>query len=209
MRTDLYGLVHKAQRYFLFDLGQRLSRADLEDEATRGAMADEVRSLVAHLEDHAANEERYIHPLFRQLGDAAAPLIAQHDELAEHLHDLSALVAANRWPELYPAVMRFIGRYLLHLDQEERAQAEVLWPAFTDAQLGGVFARFKAERPPAAARTDLEQFLPALNVPELARLVRGLEEGLAEPQRGDVLADVRQRLGDARWMAVEGRLGQR
>jgi hypothetical protein len=162
MRTDLYGLVHKAQRHRLFALGHELGTADLGDPATRTRLASAVREIAAMLADHADNERRYIHPLFATLGGAAEAIEREHRDLEALLARWLEIVGHGRWGELYPATTRLIGAYLLHTDAEERAQAEVLWPRYTDAELAAVMDRFKAERDPAAARADLALLMPVL-----------------------------------------------
>lgn len=173
MRTDLYGLVHKAQRHRLFALGHELGTADLDDSATRTRLASAVHEIAAILADHAQNEERYVHPLFASIGGAAGGIEREHQELEALLGRWVEIVDHGRWAELYRATMRIIGEYLLHVDAEERAQADVLWPNYSDAELAAVMARFKAERDPAAARADLALLMPVLSLSQRAAL--GLE----------------------------------
>jgi hypothetical protein len=162
MRTDLYGLVHKAQRHRLFTLGHELGPADVDDPATRVRLASAVREIVAMLADHAENERRYIHPLFAAISGAADRLEREHRELEGVLDQWVKIVEEGRWTEMYRATMRIIGEYLLHIDAEECAQAEILWPNYPDADLAAVMARFKAERDPAAARADLALLMPVM-----------------------------------------------
>lgn len=207
MRTDLYGMVHKAQRYHLFTFAQDLSRADLTNDGVRTDLARRVHGIVEMLRDHAANEERYIHPLFERLGAGADAIDTEHHALEARLAELVAIVDGGRWDELYRVTMRFIGEYLLHIDAEERAQAEVLWPNYSDAELTAVFVRFKAERDPAADRADLALFLPALSVPELTGLLGRIRGSAPERQRSDVFDLARSVLGRERWTEVERALG--
>ena len=169
MRVDLYRLVHKAQRFHLFQFGAWLSHADWNLELHRRQAAVELQQLVEVLRDHARNEARYIHPLF-----AAEALDAEHHDLEARLTELEDVVAHVRWSELYPAFMRFVGEYLLHLDREERAQAEVLWPRHSDAALAEVMRRFRAERPPELAAADARFMIPSLNAPELAGFLQAM-----------------------------------
>ena len=170
MRTDLYGLVHKAQRHRLFTLGNELGTTDIDDPAIRTHLASAVHGIADMLADHAENERRYIHPLFATIGGAAERIEHEHHELEALLDGWVEIVDQKRWAELYGATMRIIGQYLLHIDAEERAQTEVLWPNYTDAELGAVLARFKAERDPAAARADLALLIPVLSAPQRAAL---------------------------------------
>ncbi len=114
------------------------------------------------LRDHAANEARYIHPLF-----AAESIEAEHRELEVQLNELEVIVSSERWSELYSSFMRFLGEYLLHIDAEERAQAEQLWPRYADAELMAVMQRFRSERAPEKAAADARFMIPALNAAEL------------------------------------------
>jgi hypothetical protein len=166
MRIDLYRLVHKAQRHHLMGFARDLGLADLRDEAARLRIAGGVRAVVEMLEDHAENERRYIHPLFARLGSKAATLDEEHRELAARLAAWARLVEDGRWDALYAATMRIIAAYFVHTDEEERAQAELLWPAFTDAELAEVMQRFRAERGADAAARDAALMLPALNPAE-------------------------------------------
>ncbi len=170
MRTDLYGLVHKAQRHRLFALGLELGTADVDDPATRSRLARAVRDVVAMLGDHAENERRYVHPLFSRLGGAAEEIEREHRELEALLGHWLEIVDRGRWSDLYRATMRLIGEYLLHVDAEERAQAEVLWPNYTDADLTAVLVRFKAERDAESARADLALLMPVLSASQRAAL---------------------------------------
>ncbi|HXU69266.1 MAG TPA: hemerythrin domain-containing protein [Polyangia bacterium] len=200
MRVDLYTIIHKAQRFHLFRLGEAMGRADFGDEGTANAIALQTRAWIAHLRDHASNEEKYIHPLLR---DKAAPIEHEHHDLDAKLTALATILDQRRWSELYPCFTRFLGEYVLHLAEEERVQAEVLWPAYSDVELGAVFNRFKAERAPQAAREDFELMLPAMSAPELVRMFQGIKAS-APPQAFQGACQTAARLVDERtWTEVQ------
>jgi hypothetical protein len=202
MRVDLYRFVHKAQRYHLFQFAGELSRADVADAGTQIILARGVHTILEMLHDHAHNEETYIHPLFDAIGNEAARLNDEHAVLDQGLAQLASVVEHGHWSQLYPTYMRFLGEYLLHIDGEERAQTEVLWPRFSDAELGAVFLRFKAERSPAAAREDLVLMLPALNVPELQQLFHGMRTSAPVAVFNACAEIAKGVLGAARWDSV-------
>jgi hypothetical protein len=170
MRFDLYGFVHKAQRYHLFRLGQDIGRADLSSDEQRRQMASETSGWLEELRDHARNEETYIHPLFAPMGHEAERIRREHDELDAKMGELGAIMDEARFADLYLGYTRFLGEYLLHIDGEERAQKETLWPNYSDEELVAVFNRFQSERASSAARKDLARMLPALTVSELATI---------------------------------------
>jgi hypothetical protein len=202
MPIDLYGLVHKGQRYRLFQFAQELSHADLTQTSARTWATNEVTSLVEHLRDHAHNEECYIHPLYARCGNVALSLDAEHAQLEA---GLAALIASTKEPQLaglYSAVMRFIGVYLLHLDAEEAAQRDILWIHCTDSELMAVMTRFKAERDPLAAQADLTILLPAMTLPELQTFVANSTRQMSDPEVRKFEALVQSCLGATRWASL-------
>lgn len=171
MRIDLYRLIHKAQRFHLFQLGAKLGHLDWSDELQRQPAAAEVLRLLAGLREHAENEARFIHPLFG--GEAVvAQLDEEHRALEAQLAGVEALVREARWSELYAGFMRFVGEYLLHLDAEERAQTETLWPTRSDAELGAVLREFRGARAPEKLADDARFMIPALSAAELDAFLR-------------------------------------
>ena len=179
MRVDLYTAIHKAQRFHMFQLANAIGGADMESDRAATALADQLRDLIEHLRDHARNEETYIHPLFDGVGTGAAALRHEHDELEADLEELERVLGGGRHQNLYPAYTRFLGRYLLHLSEEEEAQRQVLWRRYDDDTLRGVLGRFKTERPLDKAAADFEFMLPALSAQELATLFRGMKQAVA------------------------------
>lgn len=175
MRTDLYSTIHKAQRFHLFRLAEAMGRTDFADTASTERVRAELWHLIEHLRDHARNEDRYIHPLFSKIGRGSSALEEEHTALEVILAEIECIVIEARWSELYPRYTAFLGRYLQHIAAEERLQAEILWTSYPDEQLAAVFARFKAERSPEASRADLAFMVPALSIPELARIFQGMK----------------------------------
>lgn len=176
MPTDLYNFVHKGQRVRLFALSGDIGRADFSDAGQAARVADGLRAMIEHLREHAAIEAEYIHPLYEKLAglDTAEEFEAEHRLLEQELEALEALAAEARWPELHRAYNAFLGRYLVHLAEEEEAQEELLWPN-DHGEMAEVFARFQKERAPEKLRSDLELFLPALSAPELLGMFTGMK----------------------------------
>lgn len=175
MRFDLYGTIHKAQRFHLFSLSNEIATADFSNDGTVILLRSKLTGLIEHLRDHARNEESYIHPLFRKLNKTAETLEHDHLDLEMMLDGLERIAKESRWTEMYQAYHRFLAVYLVHLDEEEEGQRESLWPHYGDDELAAVFSRFKAERSPDAAKADLVFMLPALSVPELTRMFESLK----------------------------------
>lgn len=175
MRVDLYSLVHKGQRHRLFELSNEIGKADFKNPAEAEKLSQQVLGVIEHLKDHAKNEETYIHPLYTKLGNNAEFIEKEHHDLDSDFEDLKQIIESKRWDELYSEYTLFLGRYLLHLAAEEKAQRDILWKHYDDQALMAVFGRFKAERSPQAAKEDLELMLPALNITELTRMFAGMK----------------------------------
>lgn len=174
MRTDLYSTIHKAQRFHLFRLAEAMGRTDFTDAASAERVRTQLSHLIDHLRDHARNEDTYIHPLFSNVGRGSSTLEQEHAGLEVVLVELERIATEARWSELYSRYTAFLGSYLQHLAAEERLQAEILWPSYTDDQLAAVLARFMAERSPEASKADLAFMVPALSIPELSKIFQGM-----------------------------------
>jgi hypothetical protein len=176
MKTDLYTFVHKAHRVRLFNLSSEIGRADFADPADVERVRALLKDVIEHLRDHAAIEEHYVHPLYLKAGSPAANgFHREHEDLEKEIETLELLADSGKWPNLHRAYNAFLGHYLLHLDEEEGAQEEILWVQCEDEELAEVFARFQKERAPEKLRSDLELFLPALSAPELTRIFTGMK----------------------------------
>ncbi|MGE3973560.1 MAG: hemerythrin domain-containing protein [Bdellovibrionales bacterium] len=181
MRVDLYTFIHKAQRFHLFRLSEQIGATDFSNTSEADQVAEHVLELMEHLKDHAQNEKTYIHPLFEAIGPIGAHLDKEHEGLEKEIEKVEQVIAAKHWANLYSSYSRFLGIYLLHLDEEEAAQRDVLWKHYEDKDLAVVFQRFKSERPAALAKADFEFMLPALSIPELIQMFKGIRASAPAP----------------------------
>ena len=173
-KTDLYTFVHKAHRARLFALSGEIGRADFSDPADVERVAAGLKDVIDHLREHSSIEEKYIHPLYEKIGDVAEEFEAEHQLLEQEIESLEAIASEARWGELHRAYNGFLGRYLVHLQEEEEAQEQILWPN-DHGEMAETFARFQRERAPEKLRSDLEMFLPALSAPELTGMFTGMK----------------------------------
>lgn len=181
MRVDLYTFVHKAQRFHLFRLSEKLGMTDFGIAEEVDDVTREVRQLIDHLKDHAHNEKHYIHPLYQSIGAAGEHFDKEHENLEAEIQKIEDIVLEKRWNDLYPTFARFLGIYLLHLDEEEAAQRDILWTKYQDKDLARVFMRFKAERPPHLPNSDFIFMLPSLSIPEITQMFRGMKASAPAP----------------------------
>ena len=176
MKTDLYTFVHKAHRLRLFNLSMEIARADLKDDADIAKIREILEKEIVHLRDHADIEEHYIHPLYRKVApERAEEFEREHRDLEKEIETLETIRDSQQWNRLHRAYNGFLGRYMVHLEEEEQAQEEILWVRCSDEELAEVFGRFQRERSPEKLRDDLELFLPALSAPELTGMFTGMK----------------------------------
>jgi hypothetical protein len=136
---DLYSLPHKALRDALGAAGTALGAGEVE-------LAREALGL---LDDHAAHEEGFIHPLLaRHLPAVEAEVVAQHRALDALLADCTAALDGD--PVVaYRAYQRLVGFNLGHLDHEETVVMPALARAVPAEALVELFAAFRAAHPEA------------------------------------------------------------
>lgn len=128
MRANALTIIHKVIRRELFDVSALISSAGPEDvDAVRASIA----AVTGFLNAHAAHEEAGFEPKLRERNpELAACMLDDHHRLHTELD--AAGDAARRLdpasPEACTAALlqlhldwnRFVGGYLLHIDDEER-----------------------------------------------------------------------------------------
>jgi iron-sulfur cluster repair protein YtfE (RIC family) len=180
-RIDLYRSVHKGQRAHLFSLAVELGRTDPDEGLAIAALSARLEGAIAELRQHAANEERFIHPLLQSRAPhIAAALEREHEavefslaaledelrRLAESPQD-RAMVCAD----LYRTWCRMLSAYLAHLDAEERQAMPALWQTCSDEEILGIIRSFLASRSAADQLQDVISQAPALAPGERRLLV--------------------------------------
>lgn len=217
-RTDFYSFVHKAIRRRLFAAANAAASADLADAEALAQLDTEVAEVLALLRDHAANEERFIHPLLAShLPEAHAALAAEHQAHAGEIDALAGYWAAlraeadqerrgARGVAFYRSLCGFIAIYLGHLADKERLLPEI-WRRTSEEQLRQVMAAFQSSRSAPQVERDLALLLPALNRAERVLLLRRLRADLPAPGFARVRAAAERALGPRDWPAVSAALG--
>lgn len=137
MTANAISVIHKYIRRDLFAVSELLSVATPEAVPTVQRQIGELAEL---LRGHAHHEELRFEPLLRARDSAlAARLMVDHEDLdarLAHLVHAAGALDPDRPDRAYESLRslyldwnRFVGAYLAHLDDEERA----LFPALADA----------------------------------------------------------------------------
>lgn len=176
MRFDLYTAIHKTQRFHLGRLAERIGRTDASQPEMWPDLGAEVRTWLRHLKAHAQHEHDFIHPLFARCDNSAQRLDTEHEALEHAMDGLEQTVSAGSWSDLYARFVAFLGAYFVHVAEEEKLQAAVLLPCYSDAELAEVFVRFRQGRSAEDASRDLQLMLPALSLDELTRMYESMRQ---------------------------------
>lgn len=204
-RHDGYLGIHKAMRLFMCDTLTRIGRTDPGDDS-------EVRTTLAQLGDlldlcelHIKDENDFIHPaLERALPGSASRIHGEHGhhrEAIANLRDLAGLAANTQGgtrhgalSRLYRSMALFVAENFEHMNVEETEHNAVLWSHYSDAELQDIEHELVASIPPQAMMKALHWFLPGLNAPERAGMLRGMQTGMPPPAFQAVLDIARQTL---------------
>ena len=204
-RHDGYAGVHKALRLFMTDTLTRIGRTDPGDAAEVAATLAQLRDLLDFCELHIKDENDFIHPALERARPGSAERIAtehvHHQEAIDDLRDLAGLIADTpaqpreaALARLYRAMALFVAENLEHMHVEETEHNAVLWANYSDAELIAIEHELVASIPPQAMMLALHWFIPALNAPERAALLGGMQSGMPPEPFAGVLDVARRTL---------------
>ncbi len=218
-RRDLYAVVHKGLRAFLCDTLVAVGRVDPADAcAVRETLAG-LAELLAFCASHVRHENAFIHPAMesRRPGSAAACLEehAHHEAAIEALRQLASEVLdappdARAAPvrRLYRALAVFVADNLAHMEAEESLNNQVLWSAYTDAEIAGIEAALVGSLPPGQAMQGLRWMLPAAAPAEREAMLARMPSS-PPAAREAALAVARAHLAERDYARLEGALAGR
>lgn len=167
-------VMHKYIRLELFAVAAQLSRAT---SANCFELRKAFTSIVDLLTRHADMEDRLLEPKLRALNRALADHMAEdHRHLEEQLGRMQVLVedlepsqpaaCEKILAKLHLDWMKFVGDYLLHLDDEER----VLFPPLQSLPPIAVIAHKAAEFPAGEREAFLAKLANALTPNEFQQI---------------------------------------
>jgi hypothetical protein len=212
-RQNLYREIHKGIRAVAHGLVGQAGQTDFGNAEEVRALRGAAEKAFAVFASHAEHETAFITPLLR----AASPAIAaesetEHQEQEIRLRDLRrtldlAAGAGGSAPALGHAFVvdlsRFVGEMFVHMADEEERLMPALRAAFDAETLEYVHQALLASIPPAERIGLLAWLLPALNAPERAALLAGLQAGLPAEAFEAVSGVAQQVLAPSDWSRLE------
>jgi hypothetical protein len=221
-RFDLYSAIHKALRNYMGAALLQLGRLDLSDEREVRACGASLLGLIEWLENHLAIEEQFVHGALAER--RSTPLLSslrrdhgEHERSFSLLRsDVAALVGSlgddaearrARTRHLYLSLSRFIADNFLHMAVEETELNPLLWEAFTDEELFGIYRAILASERPEQLDLSVCWLLPAIPPDERARVVGGARAAMPAPVFDHLLQQVRSVLDARDYDKLVGALG--
>lgn len=175
---DIFTNVHKGIRAALFEACVRLGRAgdDDPDLADTLAFAANALHFVAH---HGENEDLLLLPLLSERCPRFAQWMADgHRDIDARIRALREALGSVPVAHLYLEFSGFTAAYLMHMLDEERADAE-LRAVLADGDIASVGRESVARTAPADQRLMLGLMLPAMPQAEARAMLGHLPPGLA------------------------------
>jgi hypothetical protein len=109
--------------------------------------------------------------------------------------------------QLYLSLSRFIADNFLHMAVEETEMNPMLWQAFTDEELLGIYQAIIASEPPAQLELSVKWLLPAIPPDERAKVVCGARAAMPIPVFEHVLGGIRAVLAPEDFVKLARALG--
>lgn len=209
-RVDLYNSIHKTLRAWMGHTLTRVGQMDPTDSEECRTVVTEVNELMGAMQEHLQTENTWVHPaILKHYSEALAEVQedhAAHERSIEELRGLAASLVstpANQTSaaaqQLYGALAAFVAENLEHMQVEETYNNQLLWQAYSDAQLLEIHHAILASIPPEKMASVLRWMLPAISAPARAQMLMGMQAGMPAPAFTGVLALARAQLSSSNW----------
>lgn len=180
MKTDLYRLIHKAQRQQLFDLSIKIGKCDFSNKNQYLEIKESLQKIIAHLYKHSKIEDKFIHPLYNIFADELELINTQHDILEEYIDRFSNLIIEEQLTSsLYEDFNSFLVVYLSHIEEEEKLQKAILWKYYTEDYLMAVMKRFQESLSPEQVVENLIFMMPSLSEHEATIMINNAKNSVS------------------------------
>jgi hypothetical protein len=217
-RHDIYSHIHKALRAFMADTMVRLGRFDGSDDTETAALVAQVKALCTFTESHLKHEDEHVHPAMEQASPGSTRAAAtEHPQHVEECRRISALAdrvlaapAEARGAlaaQLYHALCLFMAECLEHMHMEETDNNQVLWAAYSDAQLHAIEMGIVATLTPEEHGMTLQWMIPSMTPEERLGMLGGVKMGAPVQVFCAMMEALRQFLPARQWQQLADGLG--
>ena len=217
-RIDLYADIHKALRAWMGHVLTRLGQADAQDAADCAEAVAEMNQLLEVMQMHLETENAIVHPAIEARRPGTIQGImddhASHEASIRRLRELGVSLRGAAQEErdmvalyLYRALALFVAENLEHMQCEEIRNNQLLWSAYSDAELLEIHNAIIQKHSPQDMAQVLHWMLPAITPASRAAMLGGMRASAPAPVFEGVMAIAKQRLKPRDWHKLAGQLG--
>lgn len=217
-RFDMYALIHKGVRACLADTQGALGRLDVFDPAEVAQTAAQVRDLLGLVRSHMHHENQYLHPALevRRRG-ASRRSATDHVAHERAIEDIEAALLATECADaatraeyahvLYQRFSLFVAEQLEHMHQEETENNQLLWQAYSDAELLQIHDALVQAIPADEVARAMRWIVPAVTPAERAQMLGAIQEKTPARIFAATLGSLRPHLAPLDWVKLTAALG--
>ena len=218
-RHEIYRNIHKAVRRIVYSEALALGSADFRDQKSMRESLEQLRGTITLLEEHARQEETFIHPaLESRVPGITKSFEETHEDderLFDRLRELESQIEAVEdndqrvalGNQLYGMFNTYIGDYLGHLDREEAELEQALWDHFTDEELVAIDQKLMGSIPHERMAVWVSVICNSWNASDLTAILAAMKPDMPPDAFAGMLKMMEQATPTATWETVRKALG--
>lgn len=217
-RMDMYTAIHKALRAWMSALICQLGSMDTADEAQTRAVLDELGTLLDVMQGHLETENTLVHPAIEARRPGSLESIESdhrgHELAIARLREHSKAVAQAGGAQrealalfLYREFALFMAENIEHMQVEESQNHQLLWSAYSDAELQELHGAILASLPPAKMAAIMRWMIPAVPHAVRVEMLGGMRGQAPAEVFAGMLEIAQARLAVGEWTKLTFALG--
>jgi hypothetical protein len=195
-----------------------VGRCDWSDVRESQSTLGMIEGLLDFCESHVRHENDFVHTAMEARRPGSTAKVGD-----DHRGHIEAIAALRRYSaaleeaqgmarpaaaaELYMELTLFLAENYAHMHYEETRNNEVLWSAYSDAELLEIHRRLVASLSPEEGMLSMRWMLPNANAQERAGLLGEMREVAPAPAFDAVLGMLRSQLSSGDWNKLGDALG--
>lgn len=217
-RIDLYADIHKALRAWMGHVLTRLGRTDADDPQDCADAMAQLNELLDVMQMHLETENTIVHPAIEARRPGTIQGIIDdhsgHEAAIRRLRELGVSMLESPPAErgmvlmyLYRALALFVAENLEHMQCEEIRNNQLLWSAYSDAELLAIHETIIQHHSPQDMARLLPWMIPAVNPASRAAMLGGMRTTAPAQVFEGVLATAKAHLQQRDWRKLARHLG--
>lgn len=217
-RLHLYTTIHKALRARMGQVLVGVGQMDAGDDGHCREVVADVEQLLYVMHGHLETENAFLHPAIEARHPGAlTEIVADHaaqelviERLRQHAQAILALSGGERAAfclNFYRELAVFVADNLTHMQEEEHQNQQLLWSAYSDAELHEIHGAILASLPPEKMTVILPWMISAISHAERLPMFEDMRANAPAPVFSAALGVARACLAEREWKKLSGALG--